>query len=297
MTIVNRWLVAAMLGLAAVTGTGTAAFAQVAGALGHPLPAPDMPPGTVSVRVIAGKISEPVVGVDVTLTVNGTPREARTDSAGRAMFPNLPAGATIKAKVQDEEKKDIESEDFALAADSGQRVMLSTKPFVPMGGTGGGAQFAGGGAAGGMPEPRQLSGEPRPEATDQPGTFTVRLTYDDLQDKTPPVGNAVYLVGYSADDSIKVFQAKTDANGRATFGDLDRTGSTSYFAMAQLVRGQGADQKIDRLVSTPAVLDSRSGIRLILSSAEARLDRGGARRLRQDRQARGRATRGLANCG
>ena len=263
----SSWLVAAMLGLAALT-PATTAFAQVAGALGHPLPAPDLPPGTVSVRVIAGKISEPVVGVDVTLIVNGTPREARTDSAGRAMFPNLPAGAKIQAKVQDEDKKQaIESEEFPLASDSGQRVMLSTKPFVPMGGAGG-APFAGGAAGGGMPEPRQLSGEPRPEATDQPGTFTVRLTYDDLEDKTPPVGASVFLVGYNADDSVKVLEVKTDSNGRAMFTGLDRTGATSYFAMAQLVRGQGAEQKIDRLVSTAAVLDTRSGIRLILSSAK-----------------------------
>jgi hypothetical protein len=263
----SSWLVAAMLGLAALT-PATTAFAQVPGALGQPLPAPDLPAGTVSVKVIAGKVSEPVTGVDVTLIVNGTPREARTDSAGRAMFPNLPAGAKIQAKVQDEEKKDVVSDEFPLSDAGGQRLLLSTRPFVPMGGTGG-APFAGGAAGGGgMPEPRQLSGEPRPEATDQPGTYTVRLTYDDLQDKTPPVGVSVFLVGYNADDSIKTFEAKTDANGRATFGDLDRTGATSYFAMAQLVRGEGADQKVDRLVSTPAVLDTRSGVRLILSSAK-----------------------------
>lgn len=267
MSFKSSWLVAAALGLAALT-PATPVFAQIAGALGHPLPAPDLPPGTVSVKVIAGKISAPVSGVMVTLSVNGAPREARTDSAGRAMFPSLPAGAKIQAKVQDEDKKDIESEEFPLAADAGQRLLLSTKPFVPMGGAGA-APFAGGAAGGGgMPEPRQLSGEPRPEATDQPGTFTVRMTYDDLEDKTPPVGVSVFLVGYNADDSIQTFEVKTDANGRATFSGLDRSGATSYFAMAQLVRGEGADQKIDRLVSTPAVLDTRSGVRLILSSAK-----------------------------
>ncbi|MEO8841757.1 MAG: carboxypeptidase-like regulatory domain-containing protein [Kofleriaceae bacterium] len=266
MSFKSSWLVAAMLGLAALT-PATPAFAQIAGALGHPLPAADLPTGTVSVKVIAGKISEPVSNVEVTLIVNGTPREARTDSAGRAMFPNLPAGAKIQAKVQDEDNKDIESDEFALAADSGQRLLLSTKPFVPMGGPGG-APFAGTAAGGGMPEPRQLSGEPRPEATDQPGSFTVRLTYDDLEDKTPPVGVSVFLVGYNADDSIQVFEAKSDSNGRATFTKLDRSGATSYFAMAQLVRGEGAEQKVDRLVSTAAVLDTRSGVRLILSSAK-----------------------------
>jgi hypothetical protein len=262
----SHWLIAAALGVATVAPI--TAHAQVAGAIGHPLPATDLPARTVSVRVIAGKISDPVVGIDVTLIVNGTPREARTDSAGRAMFPNLPANATVQAKALDEDKKEMASEEFQLTGDTGQRLLLSTKPFQPMGGGGGAAPFAGGGAGGGMPDPRQLSGEPRAEATDNPGTYTVRLTYDDLADKTPPVGVSVYLVGYKADDSISMFEAKSDAQGRATFSGLDRTSATSYFAMAQLPRGQGDQLRIDRLVSTAAVLDTRSGVRLILSAAK-----------------------------
>ncbi|MEP6864866.1 MAG: carboxypeptidase-like regulatory domain-containing protein [Deltaproteobacteria bacterium] len=258
----NAWLrrgiIATLVGVASLTST-PAANAQIAGAIGTPLPSSDLPVGTVSVRVIAGKVSEPVVGTDVTLVVNGTPRQARTDAGGRASFPGLPAGATVQAKVIDQDKKEAASEEFKLSADSGERLMLSTKPFeAPMGG-GGGAPFAGGG--GGMPEPRQITGEPRPEANDQPGTYTARLTYDDLADKTPPVGIPVYLVGYQADDKVVVFQAKSDAAGRATFSNLDRTGATSYFAMTQLPRGSFTD----RLVSTPAVLDSRGGVRLILS--------------------------------
>ncbi|MEO8551832.1 MAG: carboxypeptidase-like regulatory domain-containing protein, partial [Kofleriaceae bacterium] len=253
----KSFILAALVGVAAMA---VPAHAQIAAAIGKPLPAPDLAPGTVSVRIVAGKVSDPVVGTDVTLIVNGTPRQARTDAAGRASFTNLPVGATVQAKVTgtDEDKKEITSDEFAVPADGGDRVLLSTKPFVSMGD--GGAPFAGGGG-GGMPEPRQLSGQPRGEATDQPGTFTVRLTYDDLADKTPPVGVPVYLVGYRADDSVVTMTAKSDAAGRAVFSGLDRGGATSYFAMAQLVRGD----VVDRLVSTPAVLDSRSGIRLILS--------------------------------
>ena len=249
-------IVTALLGVAALAAP---AHAQIAAAIGKPLPAPDLAPGTVSVRIVAGKVSEPVVGTDVTLIVNGTPRQARTDAAGRASFTNLPVGAKAQAKVTADDK-DVTSEEFEIPADGGDRLLLSTKPFQAPSGGGGDAPFAGGG--GGMPEPRQLSGEPRPEATDQPGTFTVRLTYDDLADKTPPVGVPVYLVGYRADDSVVTFTAKSDAAGRAVFTGLDRGGATSYFAMAQLARGE----VIDRLVSTPAVLDSRSGIRLILSA-------------------------------
>ena len=261
----NAWLrhglIATLAGVASLT-FAPVAHAQVPGAIGKPLPSSDLPVGTVSVRVIAGKVSDPVVGTDVTLVVNGTPRQARTDAGGRATFASLPAGATIQAKVTstDEDKKEFSSDEFQLSSESGERLMLSTRPFEPMGG-GGAAPFAGGGGGGGMPEPRQISGQPRPEANDQPGTYTVRLTYDDLADKTPPQGVAVFLVGFQADDKVVVFEQKSDAAGRAMFSNLDRTGATSYFAMTELPRGATTD----RVVSTPAVLDSRGGVRLILS--------------------------------
>ena len=78
------------------------AAAQMAAALGKPLPSPDLPVGTVSVRIVAGSAASPVVGTDVTLVVNDTPRVARTDSAGRATFGGLPAGAKVIAHVTDE---------------------------------------------------------------------------------------------------------------------------------------------------------------------------------------------------
>ncbi|MEO6772269.1 MAG: carboxypeptidase-like regulatory domain-containing protein [Kofleriaceae bacterium] len=267
----RRGLIATLAGVASLT-YAPVAHAQIAAAIGKPLPSSDLPAGTLTVRVIAGKVSEPVVGTDVTLVVNGTPRQARTDAGGRAAFTNLPAGATVQAKIQDEDKKDVASEEFQLSADSGERLMLSTRPFEPMGG--GGAPFAGGGATGGMPDPRQITGQPRPEANDQPGTYTVRLTYDDLADKAPPHDVPVFLVGYQADDKVVVYRQTSDAAGRVTFKDLDRTGATSYFAMAELPRGTATATAtattnpaavIDRLVSTPAVLDSRGGVRLILS--------------------------------
>ncbi len=252
----RRLLFAALIAFASITIDGTA-NAQIAAAIGKPLTSPDMPPGTVSVRVVAGSPANQVEGTDVTLIVNGTPRVARTDSAGRAFFKDLPIGATVKASVLDEDKKEVPSEEFQLSADGGVRLLLSTKPFQ----AGAGAPFAGG-AGGAMPEPRQMSGEPRAEQADSPGTVTVRLTYDDFKDPTPPAGVTVSLVGYDAKDNVELQQVKTDKDGRATFGNLDRTGATSYFAMAQLQRGS----VIDRMISTPAVLDSRTGVRLVLSA-------------------------------
>jgi hypothetical protein len=251
-----------MLALALVAAAIEPAHAQIAAAIGQPLPSSDLDAGTVSVRVISGSPSKPIIGTDVTLTVNGTPRQARSDSAGRAIFKDLPQGATVKASVVDEDKKECPtcaSSEFVLA-DTGVRVLLSTKPFEP---GAGGAPFAGG-AGGAMPEPRQMSGQARAEASDSPGTITVRLTYDDFKDPSPPANVPVLLVGYRADDTYAMRVLTTDKDGRVQFTGLDLKGETSYFAMAQLPRNGGAT--IDRLESLPCVLDSHAGIRMVLSA-------------------------------
>jgi hypothetical protein len=231
------------------------AYAQTAAALGKPLPSPDLPKGTVSVRVVAGAPSSPVTGTEVTLVVNGATRVARTDSAGRAHFKDLPPGAKLQAKVADEQKKEIASDEFTLPEDSGVRLMLSTLPWSP--GATGGPPMAGGA----MPNPRQMTGEPRPEQNDPPGTLNVRLSYDDFKD-APPVDVPVVLVGYAADGKVTTQVVKSDKEGRAKFAGLDRTGATSYFAMTLLPRNNATD----RLTSTPVVLDPRAGVRMILSS-------------------------------
>jgi hypothetical protein len=244
-----------MASIAADLATSSAQ-AQPAAALGKPLPAPDLPVGTVSVRIVAGSPSSPVVGTDVTLVVNGTPRVARTDAAGRAQFAGLPAGATAIASVVDADKAPHASEQLTLPDSGGVRVMITTKPWQA--GAAGAAPFAGGGA--GMPNPRQLSGEGRAERSDPPGTLTIRVSYDDFKDT--PADVPVALVGYGSDDTVMYRSANTDKDGRVQFGDLDRSGGTSYFAMTQLPRN-GA---VDRIVSTPVLLESQVGVRMVLSS-------------------------------
>jgi hypothetical protein len=245
------------VGVAGVALTAAPASAQIAAALGKPLPSPDLPVGTVSVRIVAGSAASPVVGTDVTLVVNDTPRVARTDSAGRATFGGLPAGANVVAHVNDQDKTDHPSDAFTLPADSGVRLMITTKPWQA--GAGGGAPFAGGGGAG-MPAPRQLSGEPRPEQGDAAGMITVRVSYNDFQDT--PEGVPVTLIGYASDDTVSYQVTNTDKAGRVQFTKLDRSGGTSYFALTQLPRN-GA---VDRLMSLPIVLESQMGVRLVLSS-------------------------------
>jgi hypothetical protein len=238
------------------------AHAQPAAALGHPLEAADLDKGTISVKVIAGNPKNPVAGVDVILSVNDTPRTARTDEDGRAFFKDLPAGAKVQAKIVGDDKKDVLSDEFDVPSQGGARVMLSTRAV--QGGMGG-APFAGGAGGmggGGMPAPRQLSGQPRPEQGDPAGTYTVRLTYDNMKEPTPPEGITVALVGYSSDDSIRVQLQKSDKDGRAQFNNLDKSGATSYFAMALLPRGAVTD----RLLAQPVVMLPQAGVRVLLSA-------------------------------
>lgn len=257
------------LGLAAATASVVlvlpAALAQPAAAIGRPLPDSTLPLGTVSVRVVAGAPSTPVIGTEVTLLVNGQPRVARTDSAGRAAFPGLPAGATVQAKALDAEGKETGSEAFPVPGAGGVRLMLTTKPFT---GTAGMAPAAPGAPAGGPPEARSMSGQPRADRAVAPASYLIRLTYNNLEvkdgkasDPEPPVGESVTLVGYSYDNTVVVHTAKLDKEGYAKFDGLDVSGGIVYFALARLPR----NGSFDRLASVPVQLETQAGAKLILS--------------------------------
>ncbi len=257
-----------LAGLAITTLAPRAPNAQPASAIGKPLPDGSMTAGSVSVRVIAGSPASPVIGVEVTLVVNGAPQVARTDASGRANFNGLPAGANVQAKIKDADGKDVTSDGFGVPASGGARVMLSTKPMT--GGGAGAGPMSAGGAGGmggqGMPEPRKLSGQARQDRETDPGTYVVRLTYNDLAAKPgtpggPPAGVPVFLVGYASDDTVIVRTKKSDAMGRVEFPQLDMTGSVGYFSLVNLPRGSG----VDRLYAMPTQLDGQAGYRTILS--------------------------------
>ncbi|HWU89664.1 MAG TPA: carboxypeptidase-like regulatory domain-containing protein, partial [Kofleriaceae bacterium] len=223
------------------------------------------PAGTVTVRVIAGTPAAAVVDAEVTLTVNGEARTAKSDASGRATFSGLPVGATVQATILDEEKKPQISEAFPVPPSGGVRLMLSTKPF-----TGAPASHGASGAAGGQgaPEARAMSGTPRPDQAMRPGAYQVRLTYNSFtvasgagSDPEPPVGETVTLVGYHSDNTVDVRTLPVDAKGLATFEGLDISGHTTYFTLARLPRAGG----VDRLFAVPVQPDTQVGAKVILS--------------------------------
>jgi hypothetical protein len=106
-----------------------------------------------------------------------------------------------------------------------------------------------------------MSGQGRTENGDPADRMTVRLSYDDFADRTPPADVPVLVVGYRFDLVVGGKIARTGPDGRAVFDGLDRRGATTYFAMTLLPRGDDHD----RLLSAPLMLPGDHGVRLVLS--------------------------------
>lgn len=261
-------LIGGIIGLVGISSVcSTPAFAQIAGAVGRALPSGDLPVGTVTVRVLAGDMSKTEIGRAVTATVNGQTRTVSTDDSGRATFSDLPVGAVVALAVQGAEPSATSMAQVTVPAAGGLRLMLSSKPLggdapAPDAQPNAPADTSARApvASGGMPAPRSMSGTPRDEQADPPAQITVRVTYNDLADAQKPEGLVVQLVGYKWDNSISLQTATTDADGRVIFSKLDRTGGTSYFAMALLPRNGG----FDRTMSQPIIANA-VGQRVMLS--------------------------------
>lgn len=90
---------------------------------GTPLPAPELPDKTITVRVVRERMGNNVAGQDVTLTVGKDKRTLKTDAQGRAQFEGLPAGTTAQATaVVDGET--LTSQEFAVPEKGGVRIAL-----------------------------------------------------------------------------------------------------------------------------------------------------------------------------
>jgi len=90
---------------------------------GRALPAPELPSGTVTVRVVREAIGNNIAGQDVRMTAGGTTRTAKTDEQGRAEFAGLPQGAQARAEATVDGEALI-SEPFAVPGSGGLRVIL-----------------------------------------------------------------------------------------------------------------------------------------------------------------------------
>jgi hypothetical protein len=90
---------------------------------GRPLPVGDLPVGTVTVRVVRGSMTNAIVNQPVELSGGGAPITARTNEQGRAEFPGLRPGTTVRASTTVDGER-IESQEFTVPPSGGIRIAL-----------------------------------------------------------------------------------------------------------------------------------------------------------------------------
>jgi hypothetical protein len=100
---------------------------------GHVLPAPDLPTGSVTVRVIRQTMANAIAGISVELHGAGDVRRAVTAAQGRAQFDGLPVGARVHVvAVVDGER--LESIEFPVPPSGGARTLLAAGVGAGIGG-------------------------------------------------------------------------------------------------------------------------------------------------------------------
>jgi hypothetical protein len=118
-----RLLVAiAILTSAATTVTAQLQMPDPKQIAGVPLPATDLPAGTISVRVIRGSFAKNVSDAIVEFAIDGTPRREKTDASGRAQVSGLKPGAKVRASTVIDGARLASQE--VVVGDSGIRFVL-----------------------------------------------------------------------------------------------------------------------------------------------------------------------------
>lgn len=90
---------------------------------GVPLPAPELPNATVSVRVVRERMGNNIARQEVTLNVGDSTRKATTDEQGRAQFTGIAPGTIVQATTTVDGEA-LTSQPFSVPATGGVRVAL-----------------------------------------------------------------------------------------------------------------------------------------------------------------------------
>jgi hypothetical protein len=171
---------------------------------GIPRPDPQVPAGTITVRLIRGELSHRMVGVEVALADDkGNLVKQKTDENGRATFRGLHGPGPYQAAASDG-SEELTSQPIELPATSGVRVMLV---FAAKGGA---------------------DGVGRPDKTVPPGVVIVKALGEE---GAPQKGLEVVLgMARAGENTVKEYKGKTDENGEAKFGGLDAKPTSGYLA-------------------------------------------------------------------
>ena len=128
----TRRLIVPLIVALAISATPLAAQLQMPDPkqiAGVPLPADDLPGGTVSVRVIRGNFDKNIVGAIVEFTVDGKVRRVKTDESGRAQVSGLPSGARVLAATQIDDVR-LESKEITVGPSGVRFVLVATDPEI-----------------------------------------------------------------------------------------------------------------------------------------------------------------------
>jgi len=198
---------------------------------GIPRPDPQVPPGTITVRLIRGELSNRMTGVDVGLVDNENHAlKQKTDDQGRATFSGLTSAGPYTAKATDG-VEELASQPIELQSDMGSRVMLV---FQPKGGAADGAA--------------------RPDKAIPAGTVIVRAAGEGGE----PLPGVDVVLGHAKAGvrAVEERKAKTDDKGEAKFEGMDAKPDSGY--LAEAVRdGQ-------RFASKPFKLQENMGSRVTI---------------------------------
>ena len=113
--------------LAAWSLAAAAAFAQMPDARqmsGIPMPAGDMPAGTVVVRLVRGSLADNIAGFPVDLQIGDKSVTVKTDDGGHAEFTGVTPGVPVRALTVVAGER-LESQTFQLTGSGGMRVILT----------------------------------------------------------------------------------------------------------------------------------------------------------------------------
>lgn len=105
------------------TGYGQVAMPDPTQMAGMAIPAPELPDGTVSVRLVREQLGNNIVGHPVKVVAQASTAEGKTDETGRAAITGLPRGATATAHAT-VDGEELTSNPFQVPATGGIRVIL-----------------------------------------------------------------------------------------------------------------------------------------------------------------------------
>jgi hypothetical protein len=206
---------------------------------GIPRPDPQVPAGTITVRLIRGQLSNRMTGVPVTLaSADGKKKEQKTDGEGRATFAGLDAGPYVaSAREGDTEMK---SQPIALDVQMGSRVML----VFPASGTG-------------APD-----GAAHLDKTLPAGTVVVRA--EDASGQAADGLEVVLAHARQGEQKVEERKSKTDVAGETKFEGLDSKPTSGYIVQ---VTSQGA-----QFASKPFRMEENHGMRVVITVRQVSAD-------------------------